>query len=112
MSDEQDTPAGRPEIDASYLNAKFDLAAKRISPDILTDPDYIARRDLMRHSRILVSKDRKSFAVLSPSGAPMPGSGVALQRLAGELVAELEAAHGPSTESIMQEKRNDSSYSL
>lgn len=112
MSDEQATPAGPPEIDASYLNAKFDLAAERISPNILRDPDYRHRRDELRQSRVLVSKDRKSFAVLSPTGSPMPGSGLALQRLAGELVAELEAAHGPSTETIMQEKRNDSSYSL
>ena len=113
MTDEHEfSPPFQPELDATYFTAKFNLFARRLNPDILDDPDYPSRRDQKRQSRVLVSKDRKSYAVLSPTGAPMPGSMLALQRLAAELVSELESEKGPDLETIKAEKRNDVSYKL
>jgi hypothetical protein len=79
---------------------------------ILDDPDYVPRRDQKRQSRVLISKDRKSYAVLSPTGAPMPGSMVQLQRLAAELVHELEAERGPTMEQIKAVKLATEDYGL
>jgi hypothetical protein len=113
MTDElESSPATQQEIDVTWLNGKINVFAKRISPDIMEDPDYVTRRDEKRHSKILVTKDKKSFAVLSPSGVPMPGSAAALQRLAAELVNELEAERGPTLEAIMEAKRSTESYGI
>jgi hypothetical protein len=109
MSDEMDvSPEAPPAIDLAYLRAKTRLEVKRSSPDLLEDPDFASRLEQKLQSRVLVSKDKRSFAVLDQNGTPMPGAGgVALQRLAAELVRELEAERGPSVEALMEAKRAD-----
>jgi hypothetical protein len=109
MTDELDPATDvQVEIDGAYLRGKIRLQVKRSNPDLLEDPDFPRRLDQKVQSRILVSKDRKSYAVLDTNGTPMPGAGgIALQRLADELVREFEAELGPSMETIMAAKRSE-----